>query len=141
MSELLPEGFEGIISEGEQPEIVSNLAHAFQGIIISDGYFYESRQALAFEGIILAYENEDEKFIKVMTSSGRPFAGCTVEVTNNVAESFTANTNVDGYVNGIFDLTGIITVRLRSGNSYFDYEIDADTQQLTTVLEFPLGYV
>lgn len=139
--EELPEGFEGLILEGEQNDLQPTRPQAFQGIILSDGYFFETRQVFAFEGIILAYEDPDEKFIKVVTSSGKPFAGVEVVVDNVVNPPFSSVTNQEGYISGIFDLSGLIPVRLKSGNTYFDFEIDGDTQPITSILEFPLIHI
>lgn len=112
----LPSGYEGLILSGEQAPVV-NLPQAFRGIVLS--------------------YNNSEKFIRVQSNRGVAIVGAVVTVSNYINPPFTATTGSTGTIEGIFDLTGIIPVRVTSGKTFYDFTIDGADQEITTILTFP----
>lgn len=130
----LSTGLEGfVISENNK---VPKIATGFEGIIITDES-PNAKIATGFQGFLVEYR-PNEKFIKIVTSRGKPFGGCIVNV--NQTNPFTAVTDIDGFIFGVFDTSGIIDVQVTSGKVVYNYTINATNQPLLTTFVFPLDY-
>jgi hypothetical protein len=127
-------GFEGFIYS--EKNLFPKMATGLEGFLVS-GESPRAKLPTGFQGFLVEYR-DNEKFIKVVTSRNKPLSFC--EVTVNQTVPFIATADENGIIFGIFDISGIIPIKVRSGKIFYEYTIDASNQPLITTLTFPLDF-